>query len=142
MVGTDQACEKKLYFGDPLLYWTALDHAAQREDVPALVENVLALTLLRRYEPAAAQFRGFVEPTNLHLWRPRRGGEIDFVAGGRREVDLVEVKYQDHVDRRVLNGLRAAFPGRPGVVCSRSELDLAPHAGAVIPAALLAWALG
>jgi predicted AAA+ superfamily ATPase len=142
LTGSDLAREKKLYFGDPLLYWAALDHAGLREDVPALVENALALALLRRYEPIVQQYRGFVEPTTVHLWRSKRGGEIDFLAGSRREFDLVEVKYQDRVDRRILNGLRAAFPGRPAIVASRGELALVDEHSALVPAPLLAWVLG
>jgi predicted AAA+ superfamily ATPase len=142
LMGNDLAREKKLYFGDPLLYWTTIDHAGLREDVPALVENVIALALLRRYEPAPTQFSGFVEPTALHLWRSRRGGEIDFLAGARSEVDLVEVKFADRVDRRLVGGMRAAFPGRPAIVCSRADFELAEENAAIVPAPLLAWALG
>jgi predicted AAA+ superfamily ATPase len=142
LAGSDLAREKKLYFGDPLLYRASLDHAGLREDLPALAENVLALALLRRYEPIPQQYRGFVEPTSIHLWRSRRGGEIDFVAGDRQQVDVIEVKYQDRVDHRVFNGLRAAFPGRAIVVASKAELDLLDDRTALVPASLLAWSLG
>jgi hypothetical protein len=142
LAGTDVAREKKLYFGDPLLYWASLDHAGLRDNLPALAENAIALALLRRYEPAAQQYRGFVEPTTVHLWRSKRGGEVDFLAGTRQDFDAVEVKYQDRVDRRTFNSLRAAFPGRPAIVASKNELDVREERGALVPAPLLAWALG
>lgn len=142
LAGSDLAREKKLYFGDPLLYRAALDHAGLREEAPALAENVIAELLLRRYEPVSEQIRGFVEPTSLHLWRSKRGGEVDFLAGGRNALDVIEVKYQERVDRRLLRGLHAAFPGRPVIVCTKTDLDLIDEQTALIPASLLAWALG
>lgn len=81
------------------------------------------------------------EPTALHLWRSSCGGEIDFLAGPRSQIDLVEVKYRGRVDRRALGGVRAAFPSRPAVVCTRSDLDVSGGV-ALLPAPLLAWALG
>jgi predicted AAA+ superfamily ATPase len=142
LAGNDLAREKKLYLGDPLLYWASLDHVGLGENVPALAENAIAIALLRRYEPAAQLYRGFVEPGAVHLWRSRRGGEIDFLAGSRREVDAVEVRYHDRVDRRVFSGLRTAFPGRPAIVASKTELEVLDERSALVPAPVLAWALG
>jgi predicted AAA+ superfamily ATPase len=142
LAGNDLAREKKLYLGDPLLYWASLDHVGLAENLPALAENAIAIALLRRYEPAAQLYRGFVEPKTVHLWRSKRGGEVDFLAGTRREIDAVEVRYQDRVDRRVFTGLRTAFPGRPTIVASKSELEVVDEHSALVPAPVLAWALG
>jgi predicted AAA+ superfamily ATPase len=142
LVGNDLARDKKLYFGDPILYGVARDVAGvQAMDVPAAVENVLALALFRRYEPQYAQMYGFGMPTRLHFWRSSRGTEIDFLAGPRSGIECVEVKYQNRVDRRALSGMLRAFPGRPSVIASKDELELRDE-GALIPAHVLAWALG
>jgi predicted AAA+ superfamily ATPase len=142
LAGSDLARERKVYFGDPLLYRLARARAGLAEDRPALVENIVALSLLRRYEPEDLLLRGFAEPTSLHLWRSRRGGEIDFLCGPRSAVEAVEVKYQEHVDRRALAGLRAAFPGRPAVVTTMSELDLLDASAGLVPVSMLLWAVG
>jgi uncharacterized protein len=142
LVGNDLARDKKLYFGDPILYGVARDVAGvPTRDVPALVENAIALGLLRRYEPEYAQMYGFGMPTRVHFWRSARGTEIDFLAGPRSEIECVEVKWQTRVDRRALSGMLRAFPGRPAVIASKDELELR-NEGALIPAHVLAWALG
>src|SRR5258708_37177538 len=74
LAGTDLAREKKVYFADPLLYRLARARAGLAEDQPALVENIVGLTLLRRYEPEDLLLSGFAEPTRLHLWRAQRRG--------------------------------------------------------------------
>ncbi len=140
-MGADLSRDKKLYFADPLLHSVAAEHAGGAgADDAALVENVLALALYRRYEPKASQIPGFLEPSRLHVWKSTRGTEIDFAAGTRQAPDLVEVKYRSSVDRRVLTGMNRAFPGRPAVVATRSELEWL-DGGALVPAHLLAWAL-
>jgi hypothetical protein len=50
------------------------------------------------------------------MWRTKRGGEIDFLAGPRQELDVV--------------------------VASKHELEIFDNGSAVIPVSLLAWALG
>jgi predicted AAA+ superfamily ATPase len=81
----DLAKDKKLYFGDPLLYTIATARAGLPRDRHAEVENALALALYRRYEPAEHSAEGFRAPERLHVWGTRRGGEIDFVCSrGRR----------------------------------------------------------
>ncbi|MGH7866518.1 MAG: AAA family ATPase, partial [Candidatus Dormibacteraceae bacterium] len=74
LAGNALSREKKVYFSDPLFYGSTLRHSGLPIDRPALVENVLALALLRRYEPPYEQIRGFAEPIHLHLWRSKRGG--------------------------------------------------------------------
>jgi predicted AAA+ superfamily ATPase len=142
LVGSDLAREKKLYFGDPLLSGVARETSGgPPEDLAAMAENVLALALYRRYEPADIQLHGFAMPTRLHFWRSHRGSEVDFLAGPRSALDCVEVKYRNAVDRRTLLGMSRAFPGRPVVIATKDEFEVRPE-GALIPAHLLAWALG
>jgi predicted AAA+ superfamily ATPase len=137
------ARDKKLYFGDPLLHEIThrLCCPGQMVDIPALVENVVALTLYRRYESRERQIGGFLNPEDLHVWETSSGKEVDFVCGPRRAIDAVEVKYQNRMDRRELSGLRRAFPNRPVVVATRGELELTAQY-ALVPVHLLLWALG
>ncbi|MGH7881477.1 MAG: hypothetical protein ACREN8_00995 [Candidatus Dormibacteraceae bacterium] len=111
-------------------------------DVPALVENTIALTLFRAYEPQEEQIRGLGDPSLLHVWRTRRDGETDFVAGSRKDFDVVEVKYRNRVDRRIITPMRQAFPGRPIIIASKQEYAVLDEQTAILPAALLAWWLG
>lgn len=135
--------DKKLYFGDPLLHGVALEICCPGRpvDLPALVENAVALALYRRYEPQNRQIGGFLDPEDLHVWETSKGNEVDFVCGPRSTLDVVEVKYQEHIDRRDLSGLRRAFPGRPVVIVTRSQLELTDE-HALVPASLFLWALG
>lgn len=134
--------EKKVYFADPLLHTIALDHAPGfTADVPALVENAVGLALYRRYEPPERLIESFISPDRLHAWRTTRSGEIDFVAGPRRELDAVEVKYRRHVDLRGASGVAKSHPGRPAVIATRDELRFETNY-TLVPAHLLLWALG
>jgi len=135
------AKEKKVYFGDPLLHELAKTYAPGLPDqAPGLVENAVGLALLRRYEPSRALFEGFLAPGDLHVWASARGGELDFACGPRRALDLVEVKYQASIDRRLVSGYRKAFPERPVVVATRQTTDIGDHE-ALIPAHVLTWLL-
>ncbi|MGO9249425.1 MAG: ATP-binding protein, partial [Solirubrobacteraceae bacterium] len=92
----EQSRDKKVFFADPLLHTIALDHApGLGTDTAALIENVIGMALLRRYEPADRLIETFILPERLHIWQTARGGEIDFVAGRRSELDLIEVKYRE-----------------------------------------------
>jgi uncharacterized protein len=134
--------EKKVFFADPLLHTIALDLVpGLATDVPALVENAVGLALYRRYEPPGRLIESFVSPDRLHVWRTARAGEVDFVAGPRRELDIVEVKYRRQLDRRQAAGVAKAHPGRPVVIATQDELLFA-DAYALVPAHLLLWALG
>lgn len=134
--------DKKLYFGDPLL------HSVAHNLVPGLgtevapqVENAVALALYHHYESPASRLEGFDAPADLHVWHTSRSGEIDFVCGSRRNLDVVEVKYQRSPDLRGAAAIARAFPGRPVVLATRDRLER--HAGyALVPASLLLWALG
>ncbi len=104
--------EKKVFFADPLLHTIALDLApGLSADVPALVENAVGLALYRRYEPHERLIETFVSPERLHVWRTARASEVDFVAGPRRELDAVEVKYRRKIDLRGASGVAKAHPG-------------------------------
>jgi predicted AAA+ superfamily ATPase len=134
--------EKKVYFADPLLHTIALEHApGLAADVPALIENAVGLALYRRYEPPARLTESFISPDRLHAWRTARAGEVDFVAGPRRALDAVEVKYQRHVDRRGASGVAKSHPGRPAVIATRDELRF-ETGYTLVPAHLLLWTLG
>ncbi len=134
--------EKKVFFADPLLHTIALDHTPGLiADTPALIENAIGLALYRRYEPPERLIESFISPDRLHVWRTARAGEIDFVAGPRRELDAVEVKYQRHIDLRVASGVAKSHPGRPVAIATRDDLHFATHY-ALVPAHMLLWALG
>lgn len=133
--------EKKVFFADPLLHTIALDLVPGAvADVPALVENAVGLALLRRYEPQGRLIESFISPDRLHVWRTARAGEVDFVAGPRRELDAVEVKHRRHIDLRSAAGVAGAHPGRPVVIVTRDELKIADRY-ALVPAHLLLWVL-
>jgi predicted AAA+ superfamily ATPase len=134
--------EKKVYFADPLLHTIALEHTpGLAPDIPALVENAVGLALYRRYEPHERLIESFLSPDRLHVWRTARTGEVDFVAGPRRALDVVEVKYQRRIDLRGARSVAKAHPGRPAVIASRDEL-LSADGYALVPAHQLLWALG
>ena len=134
--------EKKVFFSDPLLHTIALDLVpGLPADAPALVENAVGLALYRHYEPPARLIESFISPDRLHVWRTARAGEVDFVAGPRRELDVVEVKYQRQIDLRQVAGLAKAHPGRPAVIATQDDL-LLTDAYTLIPTHTLLWALG
>ncbi|HEX3691990.1 MAG TPA: ATP-binding protein [Solirubrobacteraceae bacterium] len=134
--------DKKVFFADPLLHTIALERSpGLRPDTPALVENAVAIALLRRYEPADRLIETFVLPEQLHIWQTARGGEIDFVCGPRRELDLVEVKYRELPGLTAAAAAARAQPGRPVVMATRSTLHVA-EGYTLLPAHTLLWALG
>lgn len=134
--------DKKLYFADPLLHSVAHDLAPGLAfDVPAQIENLIAVALYHRYEPPASRLEGFDLPVGLHVWQTRRSGEIDFVCGPRSGPDLVEVKHQSNPDLRRVAAIPRAFPERPVIVATKDKLERRTGY-ALVPAALLLWALG
>jgi predicted AAA+ superfamily ATPase len=134
--------EKKVFFADPLLHTIALEQAPGLvADVPALVENAVGLALYRSYEPQERLIESFVSPDRLHAWRTARAGEVDFVAGPRRELDVVEVKYQRQIDLRAVTGVARAQPGRPAVIATKDDLLFADDY-TLIPSHQLLWTLG
>ncbi len=137
-----QSKDKKVLFVDPLLHTIALELApGLRADVAALVENVVGVALYRGYEPADHMPETFALPERLHIWHTARGGEIDFVCGPRRALDVVEVKYRSDPGRAAAAAAARAHPGRPVVLVTRDMLELG-QAYSLVPAHLLLWALG
>lgn len=138
----DQAHDKKLYLGDPLLYSIVLERTPKLQfDKPKAVENAVALALYRSYEPVENQTEGFVFPERLHAWETTKPKEIDFVCGSRAQAELAEVKYQRRVGSGETLVMRNAFPGHPAALVTAESFELA-DGYALIPAPLFLWALG
>ncbi len=138
----EQSRDKKVFFADPLLHTIALDHApGLGTDTAALIENVIGMALLRRYEPADRLIETFILPERLHIWQTARGGEIDFVAGRRSELDLVEVKYREHPGLSSADAVARSHPGRPAVLATKNTLHIGERY-TLLPAHTLLWALG
>jgi uncharacterized protein len=134
--------DKKVFLADPLLHTIALDGAPGLTfNTPALVENLVGMALLRRYEPPERLLETFVLPERLHIWQTARGGEIDFVCGPRRVLDLVEVKYRENPSLSAAAAAARAHPGRPVVMATKSMFRVAEHY-TLVPAHTLLWALG
>lgn len=138
----EQSRDKKVFLGDPLLHTIALDGAPGLAfDVPAMVENAIGMALLRRYEPNERLIETFILPERLHIWQTARGGEIDFVCGPRRELDVVEVKYRESPSLSAAAAAARAHPGRPVVMATKSVYRVAERYS-LLPAHTLLWALG
>ena len=136
------ARDKKIYFADPLLHTIALDAApGLAEDLPALVENLVAVALYRRCEPVARQADSQSDPDALHVYGTRAGGEIDFVCGPRASTVAVEVKYQSSPDLRKAAAIPKALPGRPALIVTKDTLEFREQY-VLVPAALFLWAVG
>ncbi|HEY5286539.1 MAG TPA: ATP-binding protein [Solirubrobacteraceae bacterium] len=134
--------DKKVFLADPLLHTIALDGApGLAPNTPALIENVVGMTLLRRYEPPERLLETFILPERLHIWQTARGGEIDFACGPRRELELVEVKYREHPSLTAASAASRAHPGRPVVMATKNTLRVAEHY-TLVPVPTLLWALG
>ena len=108
--------------------------ASPRERIAEIVSDA-------GYESPTSRLEGFDAPAELHVWQTRRAGEIDFVCGSRSAPDLVEVKYQSSPDLRRVAAIPRAFPGRPVLVATKHRLERR-GSYALVPAALLLWALG
>jgi uncharacterized protein len=138
----EQSRDKKVFLADPLLHTIALDHAPGLSfNEQALVENAVGIALLRRYEPAERLIETFTLPERLHIWQTARGGEIDFVCGPRRELDVVEVKYSENPTLSAAAAAARAHPGRPTVMATKGTYRPGERY-TLIPAHTLLWALG
>ncbi len=138
----EQSRDKKVFLADPLLHTVAIDHAPGLAfNEHALVESVVGSALLRRYEPPERLIETFILPERLHIWQTARGGEIDFVCGPRRELDVVEVKYSEHPSLSAAAAAARAHQGRP-VVMATKDLYQPGKNYTLIPAHTLLWALG
>lgn len=138
----EQSRDKKVFFADPLLHTIALDHApGLAVDTAALVESVVGMALLRRYEPADRLIETFILPERLHIWHTARGGEIDFVCGPRQELDLVEVKYRERPGLTAAAAAARSHPHRPAVLATKDTLSISERY-TLLPTHTLLWALG
>lgn len=138
----DLSRDKKLYFGDPLLQTAVLDRTPGLNlDRAATVENVVALSLFRRYETVERQADGFTDPDQLHVYETNAPREIDFICRQRRQAELLEVKFQRNVSLAATQIMRRAFPSRTGIVTSIDSFE-AGDRFAVVPTCLALWALG
>ncbi|MGH7881379.1 MAG: ATP-binding protein [Candidatus Dormibacteraceae bacterium] len=140
--GNDLSRDKKIYFGDPLLLRVAAEYCpALAVEEAALVENALALALFRRYEAERNQLTGFANPTQLHVWGTHSGSEVDFVAGPRNSLELIECKYREKINKNTLMAMQRTLPNRPMIIATKNHFELGEN-WALLPAPLLAWALG
>jgi predicted AAA+ superfamily ATPase len=123
------------------LHAPALDAALHRYlrfgGLPAAVAEALG----GAHEPADRLIENFVLPERLHIWQTARGGEIDFVCGPRRELDVVEVKYREQPGLSAADAAARSHPGRPAVLASKNTLHFGERY-TLIPAHTLLWALG
>jgi uncharacterized protein len=137
-----QSRDKKVFLADPLLYTTALDQAPGIScNEQALIENLVGVALLRRYEQPERLIETFALPERLHIWQTARGGEIDFVCGKRRELDVVEVKYSERPSLSAAAAAARAHPGRPTAMVTKNTHQPGERY-TLIPAHTLLWALG
>lgn len=138
----DLSRNKKIYFADPLIHSLAVTRTpGMRYDVAAAVENTVGMALLRRYESTRQLPEAFTAPARLHVWRTANGNEIDFVAGTRDSLDVVEVKYQRNPRAITGRTIARTLPGRPAIIATKDTLEL-NESFAMLPSAMLLWALG
>ncbi len=126
---------RKLYLGDPALAAIpgVLGGPAPAEG--ALVENALAIALLRA-DPSALE--GFAHPDRLYYWRSADGREVDFLVTGPEPV-AVESKYAAHRSGKDYESITKAF-GR-GIMVSRRDVELDRDV-LTVPAGVLLALLG
>lgn len=137
----DLSRDKKIYLADPLLHVIAHERApGLQRDRAGVVENVIALSLYRRYEPEAERLGGFNLPRRLHVWETTRR-EIDFVCGPRRDLEIVEVKWRRVVTMSEARSLHRTLPSRPAVVVTRTDRSIEDRTG-LVPAHLFLWLAG
>lgn len=125
--------QEKIYFTDPIFGRLT---GGQLPDVTQLSEQQLGMVLMRRAE--RRQPGAFHNGDQVLYHRNGNGREIDFVGPGLGSV-AIESKYVDGDSRRGLRTLRAS--PWPGIVATRSELNLDDPELPAVPASLLAWML-
>ncbi len=109
---------RKLYLGDPALAAIPAATGGPTASDSQLVENVIAVALLRAAEPDALE--RFSDPDHLFYWRSTDGREIDFLV---TEPSLpIESKYGARPTGKDYESITKAF-GR-GIMVSRRDVDL------------------
>ncbi len=126
---------RKLYLGDPALAAIpgVLGGPAPAEG--ALVENAIAIALLRADRSA---LEGFAHSDRLYYWRSADGREVDFLVTGPETV-AVESKYAAHRTGKDYESITKAF-GR-GIMVSRRDTELDRDV-LTVPAGVLLALLG
>lgn len=126
---------RKLYLGDPALAAIPAATGGPTASDSQLVENVIAVALLRAAEPDALE--RFLHPDHLFYWRSKDGREIDFLV---TEPPLpIESKYSARPTGKDYESITKAF-GR-GIMVSRRDLDL-ERPVLTIPAGVLLALIG
>lgn len=126
---------RKLYLGDPALAAIPGVLGGPAASEPALVENAIAIALLRADRAA---LEGFAHPEHLYYWRSADGREIDFLVTDPTLVAL-ESKYAARRTGKDYESISKAF-GR-GIMVSRRDTELDREV-LTVPAGVLLALLG
>lgn len=126
---------RKLYLGDPALAAIPGVLGGPTAAEGALVENALAIALLRADRAA---LEGFAHPDRLYYWRSADGREVDFLVT-HPELVAVESKYAVRRSGKDYESISKAF-GR-GIMVSRRDTEL-DRAVLTVPAGVLLALLG
>jgi predicted AAA+ superfamily ATPase len=126
---------RKLYLGDPALAAIPGVLGGPAPVEGALVENAIAIALLRADRSA---LEGFARPDRLYYWRSADGREVDFLVTGPETV-AVESKYAAHRTGKDYESITKAF-GR-GIMVSRRDTELDRDV-LTVPAGVLLALLG
>ena len=126
---------RKLYLGDPALAAIPGVLGGPAPSEGALVENALAIALLRADRAA---LEGFAHPDHLFYWRSADGREVDFLVTEPALV-AVESKYAAHRTGKDYESMTKAF-GK-GIMVSRRDVELDRDV-LTVPAGVLLALLG
>ncbi len=126
---------RKLYLGDPALAAIPAVLGGPAPTEGALVENAIAIALLRADRSA---LEGFAHPERLYYWRSADGREIDFLVTAPELVAL-ESKYAVRRSGKDYESITKAF-GR-GIMVSRRDVELGREV-VTVPAGVLLALLG
>jgi predicted AAA+ superfamily ATPase len=126
---------RKLYLGDPALAAIPGVLGGPAPTEGALVENAIAIALLRADRSA---LEGFAHPERLYYWRSADGREIDFLVTGP-ELVAMESKYAVRRSGKDYESITKAF-GR-GIMVSRRDVELGREV-VTVPAGVLLALLG
>lgn len=126
---------RKLYLGDPALAAIPGMLGGPAPSEGGLVENALAIALLRA---DWAALEGFAHPDHLYYWRSADGREVDFLVTEPALV-AVESKYAAHRTGKDYESMTKAF-GR-GIMVSRRDVELDREV-LTVPAGVLLALLG
>jgi hypothetical protein len=126
---------RKLYLGDPALAAIPGVLGGPATSEGALVENALAIALLRT---DWAALEGFAHPHHLYYWRSADGREVDFLVTEPALV-AVESKYAAHRTGKDYESISKAFG--QGIMVSRRDTELDREV-LTVPAGVLLALLG